>query len=128
MWCMKYYSIATIARILYRARECMRVKKGRHAIIKANKILVSLWTWHKPTEKFMISGICLNISSVTKWTPRCWGLRLILRWNQAEPIWRVPIPAALPPPPRWLVDEAIPLSCNNCGWHLKTAANPLQLG
>ena len=58
----------------------------------------SLWTWHNPTENWFSSGICLSISSVTKWTPRCWGRKLILRWNQAEPI-------CIPLPPRWF--EAI---------------------
>lgn len=45
-----------------------------------------LWTWQSPTENCDNSGICRKISSVTKWTPRCCGLRLIFRWNHAEPI------------------------------------------
>lgn len=35
------------------------------------------------------SGICLSISSVTRWTPRCWGLRLIFFWNHAELDWMI---------------------------------------
>lgn len=48
----------------------------------------SLCTWHSPTENCVNSGICRKISSVTRCTPRCCGRRLILRWNQAEPICR----------------------------------------
>lgn len=65
----------------------------------------SLCTWHNPTENCPNSGICRRISSVTKWTPRCWGLKLILRWNQAEPIC---IPLLVP---RWLELDAI-AGCN----------------
>ena len=39
-----------------------------------------------------------STSSVTRWTPRCWGLRLILLWNQAEPIW-IPLELRLDPGP-----------------------------
>lgn len=42
--------------------------------------------WQSPTENCSISGICRRISSVTRWTPRCWGLRFIFLWNQALPI------------------------------------------
>ena len=63
-----------------------------------------LWTWHNPTEKSDSSGICLKISSVTKWTPRCCGRKLILRWNHAEPICR---PEPLTPPPRWFDDSIV---------------------
>lgn len=57
-----------------------------------NRILPSLnsyllWTWQSPTENCPNSGICRRISSVTRWTPRCCGLRLIFRWNHADPIW-----------------------------------------
>lgn len=55
-----------------------------------------IWTWQRPTENWHISGICLKISSVTKWTPLCWGLRLSFLWNHADPIW-IPL----------LVDEAM---------------------
>jgi len=43
--------------------------------------------WQRPIENWQSSGTCLRISSVTRWTPRCCGLRLILVWNQPEPIW-----------------------------------------
>lgn len=65
----------------------------------------SLCTWHNPTENCPNSGICRRISSVTKWTPRCWGLKLILRWNQAEPIC---MPLLVP---RWLELDAIAAAC-----------------
>lgn len=65
-----------------------------------------LWTWHNPTENCASSGICLRISSVTKWTPRCWGRKLILRWNHAEPICKTPV---LLPAARWF-DDAIIIS------------------
>ena len=66
----------------------------------------SLCTWHSPTENCPNSGICRRISSVTKWTPLCWGLKLILRWNQAEPIC-IPLLA-----PRWLELDAIAIELN----------------
>lgn len=66
----------------------------------------SLCTWHNPTENCPSSGICRRISSVTRWTPRCWGLKLILRWNQAEPIC-IPLLA-----PRWLEFDAIAVELN----------------
>ena len=47
----------------------------------------SLCTWNNPTENWSISGICLRISSVTKCTPLCCGLRLIFLWNHADPMW-----------------------------------------
>lgn len=46
-----------------------------------------LWTWQSPMANCDISGICLRISSVTKCTPRCCGLRFIFFWNQAELVW-----------------------------------------
>lgn len=55
-----------------------------------------LCMWHKPTENWDISGICFRISSVTKCTPLCCGLRLILRWNHAEPIWIPRLDDAIP--------------------------------
>lgn len=69
----------------------------------------SLCTWHNPTENCPNSGICRRISSVTKWTPLCWGRKLILRWNQAEPIC---IPLLVP---LWLEFEAIAVELNYDG-------------
>lgn len=46
-----------------------------------------LWTWHKPIANCDNSGICLRISSVTRCTPRCCGLRFIFFWNHAELVW-----------------------------------------
>ena len=57
-----------------------------------------LWKWASPTENCEISGMSLRTSSVTRWTPRCCGLRLIFLWNQAEPIW-IPLELRLDPGP-----------------------------
>lgn len=46
-----------------------------------------LCMWKNPTVKLPSSGICLRISSVTRWTPRCCGRRLIFLWNHADPTW-----------------------------------------
>lgn len=52
-----------------------------------NYILHLLWTWHKPIANCDNSGICLRISSVTRCTPRCCGLKFIFFWNHAELVW-----------------------------------------
>ena len=50
---------------------------------------------------------CLSISSVTRWTPLCWGLRCIFRWSQ--PGWPTisPAPTADPEPLLWLAEQAM---------------------
>lgn len=47
----------------------------------------SLWTWQRPIANCDNSGIWRRISSVTRWTPLCWGLRFIFFWNHAELHW-----------------------------------------
>ena len=50
---------------------------------------------------------CLSISSVTRWTPLCWGLRCIFRCSQ--PGWPTisPAPTADPDPLLWLAEQAM---------------------
>ena len=52
---------------------------------------------------------CLRISSVTRWTPRCWGLRWIFLCSQAGWPTMSPAPTAeVPPEPLlWLAEHAI---------------------
>ena len=56
---------------------------------------------HQPT--------CRRISSVTTWTPLCWGLRLIFLCSQAG--WPIMIPAPMPEVPLepllWLAEHAM---------------------
>lgn len=70
-------------RIALNSIQVAQVAIMRRGVIKFNL----LWTWQNPTENCDNSGICRRISSVTRWTPRCCGLKLIFRWNHAEPIW-----------------------------------------
>lgn len=46
-----------------------------------------LCTWQRPMANWESSGTCLRISSVTRCTPLCCGLKLIFFWNQAELLW-----------------------------------------
>jgi len=41
------------------------------------------WMCIRPTANWDSSGSPLSISSVTRWTPLCWGRRWTLRWSQA---------------------------------------------
>lgn len=65
--------------------------------LQSNNEYNLLWTWHSPTENCPSSGIWRKISSVTKWTPRCCGRKLIFLWNHAEPICI----------PRWLAEAML---------------------
>lgn len=55
-------------------------------LFQSNNIYL-LWTWHNPIANCDNSGICLRISSVTRCTPRCCGLKFIFFWNHAELVW-----------------------------------------
>lgn len=94
-------AIAPAAKPLYMytaIRESRQIKcranmtSGRGCIIGGkNAILTgdgySLWIWQRPTANCDSSGTCLRISSVTRCTPRCCGLKFSFRWNHADPIW-----------------------------------------
>ena len=52
---------------------------------------------------------CLKISSVTRWTPRCCGLKCIFLCSQAGWPTMRPCPRPEPEPLLWLAEQAIPL-------------------
>lgn len=84
-----YVSIIYVKWSLRQSKMKIAFLTVKHARVQKSKIKIKihlLWTWHRPTENCPSSGICRNISSVTKWTPRCCGRRFIFLWNHAEPI------------------------------------------
>ena len=96
-------------------RTKMEKKSVEHAGFVGDKSIIDemsyrdlLWKWANPTENWDSSGICRRTSSVTRWTPRCCGLKLILLWNQAEPIW-MPLELRLDPgpPPPWALSSQL---------------------
>lgn len=77
----------------------------------------SNWMCIKPTANCDNSGSWRRISSVTRWTPRCWGRKCILRCSHAGWPTMRPWPMPEPEPLLWLAEHAMLLSRDrDDGW------------
>ena len=88
---------------------------------------VSKWVTKQTNSRgyTIVQRTCLKISSVTRWTPRCCGLKCIFRWSQAGWPTMRPCPRPEPEPLLWLAEQAMPRPLLRCP--LPPPALPLWL-
>lgn len=88
-----------------------RTSGSQFSLIARLADVCNSWMCIRPTANWDNSGSCLSISSVTRCTPRCCGLRWIFRCSHAGWPTMSPGPTADPEPLLWLAEQAIlPLS------------------